>query len=110
MCSQQCYVYPDKDPLTSPLEHLKHLEHQVWGRVGTPLTEVETIKPFVVRPWWQAPEIAIAETQEQALKDNYKVFAGAYGSSTTLPTQTGAALTRRLAGDSVTRRDPGAPA
>ena len=50
------------------------------------ITEGETIKPFVVRPWWQAPDIAISETQEQALKDHHKVLAGAYGSSTTVPT------------------------
>ncbi|KAG2000898.1 hypothetical protein GB937_010721, partial [Aspergillus fischeri] len=73
------YADPDRDPLTSPLERL---ERRLRGQLGVSPTDIETIEPFVVSPWWQPPDIAIAETREQALGEHRKVLAGVCGPST----------------------------
>lgn len=51
-------------PLASPLYRL---ERTVEEKVGT-LRQIETILPFIVPPWWEAPETSIEDTREKALQ------------------------------------------
>lgn len=73
------YADPDRDPLTSLLERL---ERQLQGWLGVSSTNIEMIEPFIVSPWWQLPDITIADTWEQALGEHCKVLARACGPST----------------------------
>jgi ribonuclease HI len=51
-------------PLASPLHRLEHILEE---KLGT-LQQIETIHPFIVPPWWEAPETSIEDTREKALR------------------------------------------
>lgn len=43
------------------------MEHILEEKLGT-LQQIETIHPFIVPPWWEAPETSIEDTREKALR------------------------------------------
>ncbi|KAA8643692.1 uncharacterized protein ATNIH1004_010466 [Aspergillus tanneri] len=60
---------PQRDPALSQL-------HRLERRVAQALEEdpeqfsVETIQPMFVPPWWDPPEITIADTREEAIQQH----------------------------------------